>query len=135
MPFTLLYSAFAVCYAVPAMFVAEATFPERLLGAGFLLWLSAGWMGLTSIFSILKKRDYASRALKLWQISGLILGVAAASPWLLIGLKLVIQNGSFDLFNLLVLCLAGPTIVAVVCLWKLKWNIRKDKAEASLPSS
>jgi hypothetical protein len=134
MPFTLLYSAFAVCYAAPAMFVAEATFQERLLGAAFLLWLSAGWMGLGSIFSILKRSDYSSRALNLWQISGLISGIVAAAPWLAIGFEAVVQTGTVGLFDLLVLCLAGPTIVAVVCLIKLKGKNRETKAETSQPS-
>jgi hypothetical protein len=135
LPFALMYSVLAGGFMVPALFAVECTFQERLTAAGIILWTLAGWAGLASIFSILKRSGYSSRTLNLWQISGLISGIVAAAPWLAIEFKAVTQNGTVGLFDLLVLCLAGPTIVAVACLVKLKWKIRKNNMEASQPTS
>jgi hypothetical protein len=135
LPFALLYSVLAGRYMAPALFVAGPTLQERLFAAGFLLWISAGWTGLVSIFSILQKRDYSSRALSLWQISGLVAGIIAASPWIFIGFEAVALNQAVDLYYLFLFFLTGPIIVAIVCLFKLKWNIRKNQADAGRPAS
>jgi hypothetical protein len=135
LPFTLLYSVLAGGFLAPGLFAAESTFQEKLIAAGLTLWILAGWAGLASILSILKRRDYSSRALNLWQVSGLVAGIAAASPWIFIGFEAVSLSQDAGLYYLFLFCLSGPIVVAVVCLWKLKWNIRKNQAEARLPSS
>jgi hypothetical protein len=135
LPLALMYSVLAYGYMGPALFAAEATLQERLSMAMYLLWISAGWVGLAAIFSILKRSDYSSRALNLWQIGGLIAGIIAASPWIIIGFNFAARNGTIGLFDLFLACLAGPIIVAAVCLVKLKWKIRKNKAEPSRPAS
>jgi hypothetical protein len=135
LPFALIYSALAGYFFVPGLFAAGPTLQEKLLAALILLWPSAGWMGLASLFSILKRSDYSSRALSLWQISGLITGIVAASPWIITGSEAVALNQAGGLYYLFLFCLAGPIVVAVVCLVKLKWKIRKNKTETSQPAS
>jgi hypothetical protein len=123
--FTLVYLLMGIVVfltLLSELFSGSATLRGILYTSKLSLWTFAGWSGLASLFSILKRSDYYLRPLNLWQIIGLVLGVAASVPWIVIE-----ADTAF--------ILAGPIIVAVVCLVKLKWNIRKNKTETSHPVS
>lgn len=118
----LMIGVVALLGLLSTLFSGEATLREILRMAIVPLWVVAGLAGLASLFSILKRSDYYLRPINLWQIMGLVAGIAAAIPWIIIE-----SDTAF--------VLAGPIIVAVVCLSKLNWKIRKNKAEPSQPSA
>jgi hypothetical protein len=130
LPIMLVYSML-VGPAVPALFRGE----DRLSIAGLLIWGLAGWIGLASIFSVLVRRNYSSRAINLWQISGFLVGIVAATPVIIMEGDAFAQHGTIYPDSLFPLSVAGPIMVAVVCLVKFKWKIGKNQAEASRPSS
>ncbi|HSY54281.1 MAG TPA: hypothetical protein VK785_07530 [Opitutaceae bacterium] len=121
--FTLVYLVLGIVASLAllsALLSGKATLHEILSMARLPLWTLAGWAGLVSLFSILKRRDYYLRPLNLRQIIGLFAGIAAAVPWLIIE-----STTGF--------ILAGPIIFAIICLVGLKWKIRKSKERNQHP--